>query len=238
MRHAFTLIELLVVVTIIALLLAMLLPVIGMVRTSAVSTNCRNNLKQLGFASLTYANDNEATIPAGISISGVNWYSAIAPYVNDTSSTNLTRTFKCPSAGIKGGSSHYSALPMIYAQMGRAAPARMSPMTLAELRPEVALLFDGTQDSTNGNNARQMAFSTSGYDRFLGSALDNSVVINGSLVKDGTGFFTAYRHPGNFCNFVFADAHVQTYRFNQGLLYRQLVIVRANRKWEWESWIP
>ena len=59
----FTLIELLVVISIIAVLVAMLIPAIGMIRFSANGMVCLNREKQTAVGIFTYANDNENEMP-------------------------------------------------------------------------------------------------------------------------------------------------------------------------------
>ncbi len=64
---AFTLIELLVVIAIIAILAAILFPVFAQAREQARKITCISNLKQLGTASMMYAQDyDEGLVHAGL----------------------------------------------------------------------------------------------------------------------------------------------------------------------------
>jgi len=65
---AFTLIELLVIIAIIALLAAVLFPVLASARRSAWSAACQSNLRQLGVATAIYLDDNDRFVP---------WYLAV-----------------------------------------------------------------------------------------------------------------------------------------------------------------
>ncbi|MCC6443067.1 MAG: prepilin-type N-terminal cleavage/methylation domain-containing protein [Armatimonadetes bacterium] len=63
-RQGFTLIELLVVIAIIAILAAILFPVFARARTMSRRTQCLSNLRQIGQATLMYAQDYDETFPA------------------------------------------------------------------------------------------------------------------------------------------------------------------------------
>ena len=64
--HGFTLIELLVVISIIALLIALLMPALSAARQQVRLTQCMSNLRQLGIASHTYAADYSGRVDMSV----------------------------------------------------------------------------------------------------------------------------------------------------------------------------
>jgi prepilin-type N-terminal cleavage/methylation domain-containing protein/prepilin-type processing-associated H-X9-DG protein len=62
-EKGFTLVELLVVIAIIAIIAALLLPVLSSAKAKAKNTQCQNNLRQITLANFMYVNENAGTVP-------------------------------------------------------------------------------------------------------------------------------------------------------------------------------
>jgi len=91
MRKGFTLIELLVVIAIIAILAAILFPVFARAREKARQASCLSNLKQIGLASVMYAQDYDERFVIYRYPDPYFWPDKLQPYIKNT------QVMVCPS---------------------------------------------------------------------------------------------------------------------------------------------
>jgi prepilin-type N-terminal cleavage/methylation domain-containing protein len=116
---AFTLVELLIVIGIIAVLMAILLPVLSKARAAANRTACMSNLRQLYNGVLMYCNDSNGYFPTcayfedstayvELNEDWIHWQSnrdinnsAIARYLG-ASGEKLKQIFRCPADDLSG----------------------------------------------------------------------------------------------------------------------------------------
>ncbi len=111
-RPAFTIIELLIVVTVIAILVALLLPLIAVVREASRGVRCTGNMRSLSFAAIAYSDDNRGFFPP-IKVNknwdtsawlGLHWFNLLSEsYLSDralagTDAATATRVVRdCPT---------------------------------------------------------------------------------------------------------------------------------------------
>jgi prepilin-type N-terminal cleavage/methylation domain-containing protein/prepilin-type processing-associated H-X9-DG protein len=204
----FTLIELLVVIAIIAILAAILFPVFAKAREKGRMASCQSNLKQMGIALLSYAQDFDESLPScaygnGQStpwnewpnlLPGANGWEAlleepIQPYIKNT------QVLICPSqTGGLWGLSGYGYSEYLYDATGWATPYYRIPALSNEPAgvAKISMVMD-TYASGIYNDWDTSDGSADGMAR----------------VRYGNDSTYLPRHMGNATNVLFADGHVK-----------------------------
>src|SRR5215471_13884429 len=97
-RSGFTLIELLVVIAVIAILAALLLPVLARAKAAGQSTACKSNLHQIGVALTLYTGESQkypaaaSLDPSGGRTAYTLWDAKLLPFAS-----NNRDLFSCPA---------------------------------------------------------------------------------------------------------------------------------------------
>jgi prepilin-type N-terminal cleavage/methylation domain-containing protein len=197
-HSAFTLVELLVVIAIIGILVALLLPAIQAAREAARRSQCSNNLKQQGLATLNYMDSKRKLPPARISDHSLTCFALILPFMEDATlgalmspkigtfydqplvaRTTVVPSYICPS------SDHESLVVTVVAdagQYGHAHPPADEPPNkwrgsisdyMANLSSSCAKVrpFDFTAPATPGRRVPNWASTT-----------EQSFVVDGAIV--------------------------------------------------------
>ena len=89
-RKAMTLIELLVVIAIIGVLVALLMPAVQSARASARSAHCKNSVRQIGIATLMYADAHRGAFPQTVHAGkSQSWIYLLAPCIESVDAIRL-----------------------------------------------------------------------------------------------------------------------------------------------------
>ena len=136
--HGFTLIELLVVISIIAMLIALLLPALGSAREAARAVQCASNQKQLALSLISYTTDHEGWFPYARR-SGIGSGSFVNTWAHE-----LVDNGYLPKGGDSGSDDffHRIDIPILkdpsFTEIG--TPSSVSVSSLLQYRPSVNLL--------------------------------------------------------------------------------------------------
>lgn len=174
-RRAFTLIELLVVISIIALLIGILLPVLSNARESGRRASCLSNIRQVGLMHFTYANDHDSKLQTPES------YSAIATSSPVPDTWFRTRPPAATSATTFAGPTYRNGLRPLYPYgLLSQNPASMCPTIdfgspLDEAMTEILIDF-------KGRFAYTYRLSTTGY-YGTGSAVNDGDHLNVDFMR-------------------------------------------------------
>ncbi|MBN1376496.1 MAG: prepilin-type N-terminal cleavage/methylation domain-containing protein [Dehalococcoidia bacterium] len=223
-QKAFTLVELLVVISIIALLLAILLPALGKARETSRSTVCKTRLRQLNFALSLYAEDNNGCYlrnewgdPQG------KWFSKLAPYTADITANetnHVGRMLRCPSGQAIKDYGETLAYAWLSTDIGKqATPDNVTKLAQIKISSDFATFFDWYYGNKTAKSECRYAnndglFSSATGEVYKGKWNDHTSITKSSYPIDLVGFFMkkALRHSNSSINAIFADSHVEQIR--------------------------
>jgi prepilin-type processing-associated H-X9-DG protein len=216
-----------VVISIIALLIAILLPALGRARTTARAVACLSNHRQLALATQMYAMDSRDWLPPAKQFAA---FGTIPPYTLDyrsVASDYLTSTsvWKCPNSPIQEDR-HYSTNPAVMREYRTGDPLNLRQSDLGR-HSSVVMLVDGNFKTGPWVQTQAMA---KGIDRPLvgggapwglsydpaSATLDDPVGL-GPNAPDAGAADIRWREAGALGtdgealgNFLFADGHART----------------------------
>jgi len=148
LRRGFTLIELLVVISIIALLVAILLPALSAARQAALAMTCASQLRQMGIGVMSYVEDNQGGLHSRYFHMGTAGSEATTPgiagYVGAGAVGVRNTIFTCPTMQGFWPTQNWNRNPTYTSN--RLTNYTFGLTRLAEIRnpTDTAYIFDGS----------------------------------------------------------------------------------------------
>jgi prepilin-type N-terminal cleavage/methylation domain-containing protein/prepilin-type processing-associated H-X9-DG protein len=226
--RAFTLVELLVVIAVIAILAAILLPVLDKAKQRSQTADCVNNMKQLQLSYRMYVDDNNDYLPPNevLPDTDVSW--ALGDAQTDVTTSNIqnglifhysqqVKIYVCPANTLKIPDGNGGYAPQVRTcsvdwalggyTLGNPAQGGGTIFGVTSLAK-----FNQIQTSCAGGVAQKIVFVDEAQD-----GIDDGVfgIYPQSMNNNNWWNVPGCRHDGKrACTFTFADGHVEVWRWH------------------------
>lgn len=225
--HGFTLVELLVVISIIAVLIAMLLPAVKQAKEQGVSTQCKVNLRSWVMALVNYVEDARGVMPYSVIQNGGggwvgDWYRdtwTIGPERGHGLHPYISTTFdqfgmSCPAAFdiasvYSWPAYHSNGNVMTRCQADLAVSSAPHHPLTASVREIQSRYYDITKMPMTPVFHDAGLVGASIYHSLYGEGSDVAQHTNATATIDESGSDIKFRHRGA-ANLVMLDQHVET----------------------------
>ncbi len=219
-RRGIALAELLAVVSLVAILVALLSPVVGQAMAAAKQTKGVANLRQIGSAARLYAADHQGLLPYAYYEDKYHYSLALSGYVASskmtygTTTTEINPIFQDPSAAINKAKCHYSAHPLLMPSVSKNGAASTPQTRINQIaRPaSLVLLADGCQDPSTGSVSATLSAVeeiTTRYGAF-GASPETAVPPGPNTDRKNSSGHIRWRMQGDTAaKFLFVDGHVK-----------------------------
>ncbi|MDR1282011.1 MAG: DUF1559 domain-containing protein [Opitutaceae bacterium] len=201
---AFTLVELLTVIAIIGILAAITIPVVGKVREAARKAECASNLRQIGAAMYSFANDNRQMLPptfvnGDTNLKTNNWWVYVIPYLGYPPAETLDNDY-VKRCSVRGPLHCPKTDPDTINEKGQLWVSYVMNQRYRTIRGGGSLIYTG---------ARLSDINTPAQSLMVAEGRKGPEFTTHTTDPDGKNGGLIYPH-GDKGNALFADGHVET----------------------------